>query len=54
MVHDVVEIPEDGGVIMGIQLQEVDPGFRPVVVQLWAATELPGLPVDEEHHPQGP
>ena len=36
-----------------VQLQEVDPGLRPLVVQLWAATELPGLPVDEEHHPQG-
>ena len=36
-----------------VQLQEVDPGLRPLVVQLWAATELPCLPVDEEHHPQG-
>jgi isocitrate dehydrogenase len=36
-----------------VQLQEVDPGLRALLVQLWAATELPGVPVDQEHHPQG-
>ena len=54
IVHEVVPDPgrrrrRDGDV----QLQEVDPGLRARVVQLWAATELPGVPVDEEHHPQG-
>jgi isocitrate dehydrogenase len=51
MVHDVVQIPEGGGVIMG--MYNFKKSIRPLVIQLWAATELPCLPVDEEHHPQG-
>ena len=36
-----------------VQLQEVDPGLRAGVAQLRPAAELPGLPLHEEHHPQG-
>ena len=54
IVHDVVEIPEGGGVVMGMyNFKKSIQDFARVVVQLRAATELPGLPVDEEHHPQG-
>ena len=36
-----------------VQLQQVDRGLRPGVVLLRPAARVPGLPVDEEHDPQG-
>ena len=36
-----------------VQLQPVDRRLRPGLAQLRAEPRLPGLPVDQEHHPQG-
>ncbi len=35
------------------QHQQVDRGLRPRLLQLRPGAQLPGLPVDQEHHPQG-
>ena len=54
IVHDVVRIPEGGGVVMGMyNFKKSIQDFARVVVQLRPAAELSGVPVDEEHHPQG-
>ena len=54
IVHDVVKIPEGGGVIMGMyNFKKSIQDFARSSFNYGAATELPGLPVDEEHHPQG-
>ena len=36
-----------------VQPRRFDPRLRPRLLQLRPAAQLPGLPVDQEHHPQG-
>ncbi|WP_264062967.1 isocitrate/isopropylmalate family dehydrogenase, partial [Mycolicibacterium hippocampi] len=70
IVHEVVRMPDDGGVIMGMYnfrnsirdfaravfryALDVDyPVYLSTKNTILPRRRLPGLPVDEEHHPQG-
>ena len=52
--HKVAEFPVDGGVAMGMyNFKASIEEFARASLQLRARPQLPGLHVDEEHHPQG-
>ena len=52
--HVVADFRRDGGVAMGMyNYNKSIRGLRPRLAQLRPEPQLPGLPVHQEHHPQG-
>ena len=51
--REVFQSPSSGIALAMYNLDEFDPRFRPGVAELRAEPSLPGLSVDQEHHPQG-
>ena len=51
--QEVFKAPGAGVAHGDVQPRRLDPRFRPRLVQLRPAAQLSGLPVDQEHHPQG-
>ena len=51
--HEVFKAPGAGVAHGDVQSRRFDPRLRPRLVQLRADAQLSGLPLDQEHHPQG-
>ncbi len=51
--YEVFDFPASGIAIGMYNLDEFDPRLRPRLLQLRPAARLPGLSLDQEHHPQG-
>ncbi len=51
--HEVFDAPGSGVAMAMYNLDELDPRLRPRLVQLRPDARLAGLPVDQEHDPQG-
>ena len=50
---EVFKFPGAGVAMSMYNLDEFDPRLRPRVAQLRDHAQVPGLPVDQEHDPQG-
>ena len=50
---EVFEFPEAGVAMAHVQPRRFDPRFRPRLAELRPEPQVPGLSLDEEHHPQG-
>ena len=51
--HEVFNYPGAGVAMAMYNLDEFDPRLRPRLLRLCAGPQVPALPVDQEHHPQG-
>ena len=53
IAREVIKTKGSGIAHGHVQPRRVDRGLRPRLLHLRARPQLPGLPLDEEHHPQG-